>query len=255
MKFPDFIIIGAMKCGTTVLWHNLNKHPGINMCKNWEDPKSASTEIRFWNNGLPYKTWEKGIDWYKSLFSGECCGEKSANYIEEFSTMKRMSKYLPNIKLILNIRNPIDRAYSEYQMQYGKVKQAFNVDMANKKGYLYRGCYYKQLINNVLPFFSKNNLYIIIQERMKEDTDNELNSLYNFLGVDTYRLGVEETTAEIATNRNLDLVKDGAIKSYKVWDTKYEPLSANIRKELAEYYKIHNDNLFELLGYTIKEWS
>jgi len=39
MKWPDFVIVGAMKCGTTVLWRNLNQHPLINMCNNPEDPK------------------------------------------------------------------------------------------------------------------------------------------------------------------------------------------------------------------------
>lgn len=255
MKFPDFILIGAMKCGTTVLWHNLNKHPDINMCKNWEDPKVASTEIRFWNNGQPHRTWNKGIDWYKSLFGGDCCGEKSANYIEQPTTMKRMSEYVPNVKLILCIRNPIDRAYSEYQMQQHKLSKPFDMSLANQRGYLYRGLYYSQIMNNVMQFFPKENLYIVIQEWMKKYTSYELNKLYDFLEVDPYQLDVNEVSAEEATDKRLDLNKDGEVKSYKVWSSKYETMSLEVRNALSQYYKDHNEKLFGFLGYEIKEWG
>ncbi len=255
MKFPDFVIIGAMKCGTTVLWHNLNKHPGINMCKNWEDPKIASTEIRFWNNGDPHRTWDKGIDWYKNLFSGSCCGEKSANYIEEFTTMRRLYEHVPSVKLILNIRNPVDRAYSEYQMQRHRLSKSFDMSLAGQRGYLYRGLYYLQIMNNIMPFFLKENLHIVIQERMKTDTNGELNKVCDFLGVDHYDLEVKETTAEIATNRSLDLNEDGKVKSYKVWSSKYELLDPEMRESLVKYYKDHNEKLFEFLGNGIKEWG
>ncbi len=255
MKFPDFILIGAMKCGTTVLWHNLNKHPGINMCKNWEDPKVASTEIRFWNNGQPHRTWNRGIDWYKNLFNGDCCGEKSANYIEQASTMKRMSEYIPNVKLVLCIRNPVDRAYSEYQMQRSRLSGAFNMNFAQQRGYLERGMYYLQIKNNVLQFFPEENLYIVIQERMKNNTNYELNKLYDFLGADGYDLEAKETTAEKATDRTLDLEKDKEIKNYKVWSTEYESMTLEMKDALSKYFKDHNKKLFEYLGYKIKEWQ
>ncbi len=247
MKFPEFIIIGAMKCGTTVLWHNLNKHPGINMCKNWEDPKTASTEIRFWNNGPPHRTWDKGIDWYKNLFEGGCCGEKSANYIEEQAAMKRMSRHVPDVKLVLCIRDPVDRAYSEYQMQKDRVN-GVNV------GHLERGLYSSQIQNNVIPFFKKKNLYIVIQERMKKDTTTELNKLYDFLEVGRCDFETLEVTSESATDRELDLDKDGGIKSYKKWSTKYKPMSENLEKDLCEFYDHSNELLFKFLGYKIEEW-
>ncbi len=247
MKFPDFIIIGAMKCGTTVLWHNLNKHPDIKMCKNWEDPKIASTEIRFWNNGAPHRTWEKGIDWYKGLFEGNCCGEKSANYIEEVISMKRMADHVPDVKLILCIRDPIDRAYSEYQMQKDNISGITS-------GHLYRGLYYLQIRNHVLPCFPRENLYILIQERMKEDTTTELNKLYKFIGVNKCDFETTEVTSEEATNRELDLNKDGKIKAYKKWSSKYEPMSSTTERDLLKYYEGPNRLLFDFLGYKIKEW-
>jgi len=248
MKFPDFIIIGAMKCATTVLWHNLNKHPDINMCKNWQDPKIASTEIRFWNNGAPHHTWEKGIDWYKSLFRGDCCGEKSANYIEEYIAMKRMSEHVPNVKLILCIRNPVDRAYSEYQMQKDRISGGIN------RGHLQRGLYYEQIKNNVLPFFPKENLYILIQERMKDNVVGEMNRLYDFLNVKRCNFDIMEVTSDEATNRNLDLNKDSEVKSYKKWSTNYKPMFFEDRENVNSFYEPHNIDLFNFLRYDIEEW-
>ena len=139
-KFPDFIIVGAMKCGTTVMWHNMNIYPGITMGNNWEDPKKASTEIRFWNNGDPYHTWEKGLEWYKNLFNGECCGEKCANYIESIAAMKRISENIPNVKIILNVRNPVDRVYSEFNMMKktnpAKYRLGFRRFISKDKGFI-----------------------------------------------------------------------------------------------------------------------
>ena len=245
-----------MKCGTTVLWHNLNKHPGINMCKNWGDPKIASTEIRFWNDGRPHRTWSKGINWYKGLFSGECCGEKSANYIEYRAAIQRMSQYIPNLKLILCIRDPITRAYSEFQMHRSKRKNVeFSMEHAQQTNYLARGSYFTMIKNNVLKFFPKENLYIVIQERMKNDTDGELAKLCKFLGVAAHHMGVQKVASSEATDRNLDLNKDGKVASYKKWRTKYPPMSDKMCRALIDFYIPHNRELFNFLGDEIPEWS
>jgi hypothetical protein len=249
-KFPDFIIVGAMKCGTTVLWHNMKNHPDITMCKNPEDPKKTSTEIRFWNNGGPYHTWKtRGIDWYKNLFTGNCCGEKSAEYIYSKTAMERIAKHIPKCKIILCARNPVDRAYSEYQMQLhtapGKNKNGFEVAFKEHKGYRERGEYYSLLHNNVLPFFDKSQIFICLQELMSANTDDELNKLYSFLDVAPHHAPVTIVSSD---KRDVD------ISDYKVWKTKYDPLTEDIRRNILNYYKTDNEKLFNFLGYKIDHW-
>lgn len=254
-NLPDVICIGTMKSGTTVLAHNLNRHPDVRLVKNPNDPKIASTELRFWNNMSLYNTFEKyGISWYKKLFkcNDKLQFEKCANYIEQKSTMKRIAKYIPNVKLVLCIRNPSNRAYSEFKMQ--KPNRVLTYETAVKKGYLRRGEYHKQIINNILPFFPKENLHIIIQERMKQNTTEEMNKLYKFIGVPELDYDIQIVTFEEATNRNLDLKKDGKIKKYKVWETKYKPINPELKEQFDEYFESHNQKLFELLGEEIKEW-
>ncbi len=248
-RFPDFIIVGAMKCGTTVLWHNMNRHPGITMGKNWQDPKKASTEIRFFDNGGPYHNWKKGVEWYQGCFRGNYGGEKCAKYIESMAAMRRMSEMIPKVKVIMNIRNPVDRAYSEWFMQRDtapkKHTKGFEHAMKKDKGYRNRGKYYRRLEENVLPFFPRDQVYLVVQEWMIRDTNKELNKLYKWLGKPEIKLDVSKVRFED---------RDKTIKHYKKWRSKYRPMRPPIRRELLEYYKEHNDRLFEWLGYEIKEW-
>ncbi len=249
-KFPDFIIVGAMKCGTTVMWHNMNNHPGITMGKNWEDPKKASTEIRFWNNGEPYYTWKNGFDWYKNLFSGECCGEKCANYIESVVAMKRISQNIPNVKIILNVRNPIDRIYSEFNMMKKtspkRYRQGFRKIVRRDRGMIEKGMYFKQVQRKILSFFSRENLYISIQERMAADVNKELNAVYDFLGVDRINKDVENIS---------DKSKDIFIDNYKKWHSEYPPMKQPEKEHLKRLYGEANKRFFGFIGEEINEWK
>jgi len=256
-NLPDIICIGCMKSGSTVLAHNIQKHPDVKLIKNPNDPKIASTEIRFWNNRSSYNTFDKdGMKWYKKLFkyNDKLQFEKCANYCENKSTMERIAKYIPDVKLVFCIREPVSRAYSEFQMQ--KPNKKFTIELAEKKGYLNRGKYYKQITKNILPFFPKENLHIIIQERMKNNLNEEMNKLYKFLGASELNYGIQKVTFQEATNRNLDLKKDSKIKLYKVWKSKYKlSMDKNLKSQLKEYFKKHNDKLFKFLEYDIQEWT
>lgn len=242
-----------MKCGTTVLWHNLRQHPDIFMGKNPDDPKKASTEIRFWNNGGPHHTWKnKGIEWYKGLFNGICCGEKSANYVNSNIGMKRIAEFSPKSKLIICMRDPVFRAYSEYQMQLhtspGKWKQGFGKAVKNKDLPIIRKGQYIDIINeNVLPFFSRDNIIFSIQERMKINTQEELNGIYSDLGLSAHNCSVKKVPSK---------ERDKRIDSYKNWSTNYtKPIKSKHLANLKEYYKIYNNRLFDFLGYEISEWA
>ena len=250
-KLPDFIICGFMKCGTTVMWHNMNNHPDIVMGKSRDDPKKASTEIRFWNNGKPHRTWKKGIDWYKGLFSGECSGEKCANYIESAKTMERIFNHIPNVKIILCVRNPVDRAYSEFQMMKktrpSRYKVGFRKLVGKKDSELVdKGLYFKHIKNKVMPYFSMDNVYISVQERMKLNTNEELNRIYSFLGLEEFNNEVNNVSHK---------EKDVFIDKYKVWKSKYKSMDSSDRKYLNKLFKPNTEKLYGILGEEVKEWQ
>jgi hypothetical protein len=248
-KFPDFIICGFMKCGTTVAWHNLNKHPDIVMGKNFDDPKKASTEIRFWNNGKPHRVRKNGEDWYRGLFSGKCSGEKCANYIESAKTMNNIFDGVPSVKIILCIRNPVDRAYSEFQMMKKTrpniYKIGFSKLIRKNSEIISKGMYFSQIKKNILPFFDKDDIFISIQERMKYDLNMELNKIYNFLNVDT----IEHKTHRVSSKD-----KDGDVSGYRSWSSKYPPMTKSDRKYLNKKFKSSADDIRRFIGDTVEEW-
>ncbi len=70
MSLPNLVIIGAMKCGTTSLYKYLDMHPEIRMSELKEPDFFVDTWEELWDLGMPQGRWHKGIDWYRSLFTG-----------------------------------------------------------------------------------------------------------------------------------------------------------------------------------------
>lgn len=125
-RLPDFIIIGAAKCGTTTLYEYLCRHPQVFM--------SVPKEPHFFAREPIYA---KGMDWYRSLFSGaqasQVCGEASTLYTRwpDFpNCARRVAEHVPKAKLIYVMRHPIDRAYSGYGQ---RIKWIRNVTVGGRE--------------------------------------------------------------------------------------------------------------------------
>ena len=101
---PNYLIIGAPKCGTTSLAAWLDEHPQVYMV--------PEKELHFFSG-----YWEQGLDWYEQCFvpNGKpLVGEASPSYLENPVARERIASVLPGAKLIAMMRNPVDRAYSQY---------------------------------------------------------------------------------------------------------------------------------------------
>jgi hypothetical protein len=118
---PKFLIIGGQKCGTTALHHYLSMHPQI---------ISANTkELHFFNAELQYKI---GFEYYHSQFpeveDDVITFESSPSYLLSYAAINRIHAYNPKIKIVVLLRNPIDRAFSAwnmYKMRYKENKNWF----------------------------------------------------------------------------------------------------------------------------------
>src|SRR3712207_7034735 len=114
---PDFVIIGGKKCGTTFLYHLLGQHPLV------EPP--ASKELHFFD-----ALFDEGIAWYRQCFPAPrwanrrrtITGEASP-YIAHLHAPERMAQVIPKARLIALLRNPVERAYSDYQMAARKDRE------------------------------------------------------------------------------------------------------------------------------------
>jgi hypothetical protein len=116
--FPDFVGIGAQRCGTTWLYEMLKSHPQIRM--------STEKELNFFN-----VNYHRGIEWYQKFFIGTpshmICGEYSPRYLANKNTPKRIKQTIPGAKLLVSLRNPVEQVFSRYNY---KVKMHFTINIS-----------------------------------------------------------------------------------------------------------------------------
>ena len=248
MCLPKFIIPGAAKAGTTAIGVHLRMHPQIYLPI--QNPLYFS------------KKW--GTLDYKSLYVGKekfVCGDKSPTYLLGIQTyISRIYKTIPDAKIIITVRNPVDLIYSKYQMVFrswvrhktptipfvdlvnqelSKVKKGqmlkFTDDECGRKHnqvtYLRDGFYAKQM-GIITSMFGKENIFVSVQERMLENTQKEMNMIFNFLEVPKIKL------EEIVKLNN-----------------RYPPLKHNIRALLVNLFKKPNSDFYEMIGFQIDEWD
>jgi len=194
----DFMGIGVTKAGTTWVSKMLNAHPEVCM----SEPK----EIRYFNYFSPHKykhyyegrrelflnkNYNKPFSWYKKHFR-HCRGEKikgefSPTYLYDEKAAVSIRERFPDIKLIVCLRNPIDRAYSHYWMDNSYLKRedrVFEVAIQGKNIYVEGGYYYKQL-QPYLDRFKRDKILIVLFDDIVNQPNSELKRIYSFLGVDS----------------------------------------------------------------------
>lgn len=184
-KLPNFIIIGAGKCGTTSLFHYLFQHPEIYMC-----PKKETFFFLNEVSRLKNKQWGavSNLDEYKSLFKdapeNAVVGEISTTYYSDPNAAKLIHEVIPDTKIIAILRDPSNRAFSDYLMhhKYQIKEQPFESLIASKKYYINLGFYYSQLIN-YFEVFDKNSIKILFYEDLLHHPQEFLENLFIFLGV------------------------------------------------------------------------
>lgn len=170
--FPDAIIIGAARSGTSWLMKALHEHPDVHI---------PLKEIHYFTT---YR--EKGVGWYRSFFTDEAKVnvEKSVSYFRAESA-GIIKETVPDADLILILRDPIERVYSQYKMRLSfgdagrDIEQALSPDSAMVR----EGLYYRHL-ENFLRHFSRDKLNIFLFEDFKEDNGRFFADVCRVLGVD-----------------------------------------------------------------------
>ena len=243
---PDFLIIGAQKSGTTTLRSLLDQHPGIYMAKSDEPPFE---ELHFFDHD---GKWSRGFDWYRSHFfrSELLQGEKTPNYLSDLNAQQRMFATVPDARLIIMLRNPVDRAYSawnqfnqqlEISSQWGweemAFEQAFERGVREREGVFANligsGMYMPQ-ISHLLRFYSRDQIHILITERFRLAPEDEYRKVLAFLGL-TPEGGVD------FMNHN--------VRRYS------QPMAQATRQRLGQFYQPYNELLFRFLGERVAEWG
>ena len=178
---PDFLIIGAKRCGTTSLYNYFLAHPEIWM--------SAGKEINFFNL---QRNWEKGLDWYGSHFQSEkkCAGEASPGYAMEHrypGSAARVFQNLPNVKLIYLVRDPLQAIVSHYlhlRFHGWTVSPLSELLVPDDPTGLLRTHRYHDQASAYLKFFRREQLLVVDSESLKRRRTQTLSGVFRFLGVD-----------------------------------------------------------------------
>jgi hypothetical protein len=228
MKHPDFLLIGERRSGTTTLANWIMCHPDIYLQPQMDIGYFIDTELvgaRKQKSGkADYKIWNKEhskqgySQYFKNALTGNLVGEKSADYLFWTPCHSRIKKMLPNIKLIITLRDPIKRAYSMYWNELGKKRETRSFEEAVKEehlrmensdyakmhlSYIERGFYDKSIIE-LLKVFDSQNVFVIILEDAIKNPINNLKSLYEFLEIDTNK---GYNNAEKRYNSNWTLIR------------------------------------------------
>ena len=251
-SMPNFIIIGAAKCGTTSLYKYLIQHPNIK--------SGLQKEPSFFNT-----YFEKGPIWYRANFpinrQNFITGEASPGYFCYSPAPQRIANLIPSIKLIVLLRNPVDRVYSLY---YHNLKHSGNKDtlpfeqaikkeaerldnklrkiindeknydrkdyyFLHKKYYHYaylRRCIYIDYIKHWMQIFPKDQFLILQSEDLFKYPQKTYAQVLNFMNLPYYSL-----------------------QKYRKYNpNQYQQMNTCTRNYLIDYFKPHNQMLYEYLA-------
>jgi hypothetical protein len=270
LTYPTFLVIGAQKCGTSWLSHMMSQHPEVST--------GTEKELHFFNKIYNY---QKGLEWYKSQFSitsaTKAVGEFTPNYFwtsEEEREIRRgggtrkipklVHEAYPNLKLIVCLRDPVDRAVSAYyhHINMGRVqpKQSL-MEVADCYGIKSMG-YYDIHLSNWMNYYTRENFLVLIyeedlQDKMKRKT---LERVFRYIGVDSsfepngifFKYNVRTSHLDMrfrhfpfSIGKVIGLLVPERIKKSKMW--KISVLKKE-KETLMEIFKPHNKNLEEIIG-------
>lgn len=244
-RLPEFLIIGAQRGGTTSLYDYLTQHPRVAAAKR--------KEVHYFD--LRYAN---GIGWYRSQFPwwlnirrSMITGEGSPYYIFHPEVPDRVRETLPGVKIIVLLRDPVERALSHYQLIRRREREPLSFEEAMRaepqrlageaerlrdpnyrsfahqhQSYLSRGIYVDQLVEWKARFPWERFL-VMKSEDLFADPAATLRRTLEFLGLEPIELATYEARNQATYERKLDP----------------ETLAY-----LEDYYRPHNRRLYELLG-------
>jgi hypothetical protein len=181
-RLPNFLIIGAMKSGTSSLYHYLRSHPQVFM------PRIK--ELNFFQQD---SKWRRGVGWYAKQFRNAgpnalAVGEASPGYTRypHFPGVpERIAAHLPDVRLIYVVRDPIERIRSHYQHSVIGERETNPVSRAVLENPVYLDVSrYAYQIEQYLPHVSRDRLLVITSESLRSDRLATIRQVYDFLEVE-----------------------------------------------------------------------
>ena len=176
---PTFVGIGAQKCASTWLYGILKEHPEVCV--------GPEKEINFFSHH-----YDHGYQWYESQFgrcgSAKSAGEISPSYFSEPSVPARVRDYMPSARILVTLRDPVQRAQSQHRHEirlgyFAGDDLSFEAGLENNPMYTEQGLYATHL-KRWLEHFPAEQIHVVLMEEVKGDPLAVARGVYDFLGVD-----------------------------------------------------------------------
>lgn len=274
-SLPNFLLIGAMRSGTTSLARYLGAHPDIFV--------APQKEIHFFDFNF-----ERGDDWYRQQFAGVSTerhvGEATQTYMYDSDIPPKMAALLPDARLIAILRNPVDRAYSHYwhSRTHGKeplqFSEAISVEVERLASapdrriryaysYVDRGHYLSQL-KRVCEYYPREALLVILFENLRDAPRETFTTLCSFLGADGCVIpdNIGGTMNSAVRFRSLklrqwlkrfpaSLVPARVLGRVNTREFSYPPLDPSVRASLLNVFEKETAALESWLGLDLSVWG
>lgn len=266
---PSFIVIGAAKAATTWIGHQLRQDPAIFMPTT--EPHYFSTEQ------------DRGPGWYSRLFAEasptQIVGEKSADYLAHPQAPMRIAAMLPKVRLVAQLRDPVERAYSDYCMllRRGTVGddpvRYLDRQKASLPRFLEDGLYHRHL-SRFFDHFAREQVEVILYEDIKAGPENVIARVGRHIGTEPQvvaeevgaRLNASEAPLlPLSLRRLLRPIKSAAqplrgrpwfeaARTTLARPMRYPELTDDLRRRLRDYYADDVARLATLIDRDLTEW-
>ncbi|WP_338240851.1 sulfotransferase family protein [Aurantiacibacter hainanensis] len=271
MRFTDidFVVVGAAKSATTWLQTQLQADPAIYM----PDP-----ELHYFS-----REYDRGEEWYLSQFdgdlSGKTVGEKSNSYLYESQSAERMHRVMPHVKLIAQLRNPVERAYSNYCMLFrrgdvGSDIESYLDPVQSENFRLLVAGNFASHLQGYIDLFGRERLLILFFEGVLQDPQKQISRVRDHLGLPPRQLAPAarrkvkdkaEPVVPAQVRKRFGWMKPivrplrgtsafETIRASLARETEYPPLTEDLRKRLNDYFGPSIEALEKMSGHSLSHW-
>lgn len=268
-RLPSFVIIGAVKAATTWIHNQLQANPSIFL---------PGPEPHFFS-----QDHHRGIDHYQRLFHAarpeQILGEKSADYFAHPAAPARLARIMPGARLVLQLRNPVDRAYSDYKMLYrrgtvtGPPEAYLHSDATRHHRFLRDGLYAEHLAR-WLEHFDREQIRVLLFEDVKSQPTQAVATVCEHIGA-PYHFSDEVGTAPrndssaqflpLPVRTALAPLKEAArplrgkpvfegVRRLFAREIQYPPLVDATRRQMADYYAADIARLEAMIDRDLSHW-
>ena len=251
---PSFIIPGETKCGTTTFFRCLERHPLIAS----PDMKEPNNFIRYGGTS-PFCRMHYPLFFQKIFNRRIITGEASVEYLSKRDTAVAVHSLIPDVKLIILLRNPIRRAFSDFLMMKDAGREPEDFDAVVKTAiawlndgsldrlirvattvddtplrYLTKGCYSKT-IDSWLKTFPRHNIRIIKSERFFLEPQKVLDETFEFLGIGPF------TVDSVPHHRKARLKVPLKIETVQMLDDFFAPYTMELKRKIGSEFSWEED--------------